>query len=140
MTGDIYHAVTERTILQFFPENTWSTDGFLNGVEDGYTLHQHGRSLLSSLFQVRVNSILGLQPEKRGRSYISGMLLGCEIAEATGSGFSPQDMAPLLVIGSDKLSRLYLEALAHLEYSAQSAPENLAARGLFKLAQTQKLI
>ncbi len=66
------------------------------------------QGLLSSLFTVRARNVLGgMGPEHCG-SYLSGLLIGDEIAAITGSHPAP---VPLLLGGSPSLQGLYLRAL-----------------------------
>ena len=65
--------------------------------------------ILSGLFQIRSKSILGLSAEDSARSYLSGMIISCEIAESAAGGFTTSQ--PVLVIGGKQLADIYLLGL-----------------------------
>ena len=138
MTGDVYKAVLESTILKASPVADWSQDAFLNGVKAGFKRTQDGRSMLSGLFQVRVNGILGMLPEEQIRSYLSGMLIGAEIAEGVGAGRGQRD--PFVVLGDAALTSLYLDALDACELSGEPGPADVVATGLYRLARQRALV
>lgn len=138
LTGDLYQAVLQQTILRVTPEGCWSEEAFREGVRDGYTRVRKGQGLLSGLFQVRAKSILGLSAEDSTRSFLSGMLIGCELAESAASGFATD--TSVIVIGGEQLTELYLLALKECGLHGQAAPADMAAKGLFRLARRKNLI
>lgn len=138
LTGDLYKAVLQQTILRTIPEGVWSEDAFREGVGAGFSRMQLGKGLLSGLFQVRAKSILGLSAEDSSRSYLSGMLIGCEIAERVAAGFAAS--RPVLVIGEAHLADMYLLALKECGLRGEAAPADIAARGLFRIARLKNLI
>jgi len=138
MTGDLYNAVRNNTILRAVSGSEWSTSGFNEGVKAGHEQAQQGKGLLSGLFQVRVKTILGLSQEASHESYLSGLLIGTEIFEATQKGYISEQ--PLTIIGTNRLSKLYARALNTCSIQAVTAPEDLAAQGLYTIAKARKLI
>jgi 2-dehydro-3-deoxygalactonokinase len=136
MTGDLFEAVLSQTILRATALGKWSDEDFITGVNTGYRRAESGRSLLSGLFQVRVADILGLDPELDKRSLLSGILVGSEIGEASLS----YGLEPVLVIGNERLSRLYLLALAACGLKAEKGPEDASAMGLWRMAQIKNLM
>ncbi|MEE4167195.1 MAG: 2-dehydro-3-deoxygalactonokinase, partial [Desulfocapsaceae bacterium] len=109
LTGDLYKAVLQQTILRVTPEGTWSEEAFREGTRDGFSRMRRGHGLLSGLFQIRAKGILGLSAEESARSYLSGMLIGCEIAESAAGGFATSKS--IIVIGGEQLADLYVLAL-----------------------------
>lgn len=138
LTGDLYKAVLQQTILRTTPEGFWSEDAFREGVRTGFSRMQRGQGLLSGLFQVRAKSILGLSEENSSRSYLSGMLIGCEIAESAAGGFTTSQ--PVLVIGGAHLADIYLLALKECGLRGEAGPSDIAAKGLFRIARLKNLI
>jgi 2-dehydro-3-deoxygalactonokinase len=139
LTGDLYKAVLQQTILRVTPEGSWSEDVFREGARDGFSRMQKGQGLLSGLFQVRAKGILGLSVEDSARSYLSGMLIGCEIAESAASGFTTTSTS-IIVIGGEQLADLYLLALKECGLHGEAAPADIAAKGLFRIARLKNLI
>jgi 2-dehydro-3-deoxygalactonokinase len=138
LTGDLYQAVLQQTILRVTPEGIWSEEAFREGVRDGFSRMKRGQGLLSGLFQVRAKSILGLSAEDSARSYLSGMLIGCEIAESAAVGSAVS--SSILVIGGEQLAELYLLALKECDLRGEAAPADIAAKGLFRIARLKNLI
>jgi 2-dehydro-3-deoxygalactonokinase len=140
LSGDLYHAITRQTILQTMPPGEWSDEAFLFGVTTGFHRTQEGRTLLSGLFQLRVRSILDLPPDMDGRSVLSGILIGCEVAEGSKEFVLQQQHTPVLVIGSQELTRLYLLALEACGMQGTTGPKHAVARGLYQIARIKKIL
>lgn len=138
MTGDLYGAVRDHTILKAISGKEWSENSFHEGVETGYTGVQNGKGLLNSLFQTRVKTILGISEAADNQSYLSGLLIGTEIGEARRAGYILNQ--PVTVLGADRLSELYILALKFCSIHGIAAPSEVAATGLFKIAKTAQLI
>jgi 2-dehydro-3-deoxygalactonokinase len=142
MTGDLYSAALNHTILRTLPEEDGSQEIFLRGVRRGFARGQQGGTLLSEMFQVRVGAVLGLAPKAGGRRYLSGLLIGFEIAAGMKSGFAEcvADGKQVLVVGERPLSQRYLDALAACKIAAQHQPPHSAARGLYRIAKAKALV
>lgn len=138
MTGDLFNAVLQKTILGSTETGSWSDEAFRAGVKLGYQRMEKGGGLLSVLFQARVKDILKLQPELDTRSVISGILVGHEIAEGSGCGF--QCSEPILVIGNEQLTNLYLLALSTCSLKGEKGPQDVSAQGLYRIAQNKNLV
>ena len=138
MTGDLYSAVRHGTILRALAATEWSAESFHEGVETGYGETRSGKGLLTRLFQTRVKTILGLSQETANESYLSGLLIGTEIAEAIEDGYPGRQ--PLTIIGTSNLSELYATALNACSIKTITAPEDLAASGLYRIAKERQLI
>jgi 2-dehydro-3-deoxygalactonokinase len=86
---------------------------------------EHG--LLGSLFSVRARDLLeGIDP-KHNRSYLSGLLIGDELAAIASSHPAP---VPLVLGGSSSLQRLYRRALELLGAGTRVfvIPESITTR------------
>lgn len=138
MTGDLFNAVKNNTILRTVSKNTWRQDDFQSGVHDGFSHMKAGKSLLTSLFQTRVATILGLSPNTGSESYLSGLFIGTEIAEAISAGYHSSE--PLLILGNDRLSKLYITALNICDLTGEPAPADSAALGLYRIASLAGII
>lgn len=138
MTGELFAIVIKHSILRSVSDSIWSDNAFLRGVRKGFSFAQTGSGLLSALFQVRVETILGQEQEPASVSQVSGLLIGAEIAEAVQSGFNK--VQTKLIIGEDRLSRIYRMALSECGIDAAAGPEDVSALGLYRIARHKKLI
>jgi 2-dehydro-3-deoxygalactonokinase len=142
MTGDLYSAVLTHTILSKLPQDDGSQGIFLRGVRQGYARGQQGGTLLSEMFQVRVEAVLGLAPKECGRRFLSGLLIGFEIAAGMNCGLTEgvADGKQILVVGEGPLALRYLDALAACGIAARHQPPHSAARGLYRIAKAKALV
>ncbi len=104
MTGELFAAVRKATILgQGMGQPGTDPDAFRRGVERGL----RDPAVTAALFSVRVESLAGrLTPEGAG-DYLSGLLIGAEIAAQDGD----RD-ARIIVAGAPDLAARYGQALA----------------------------
>jgi len=142
MTGEMYAALSKHTILG----RTMQTDGgsddeaFLRGAAVAHSAD--GRAgLLSNMFSCRTLGLTGALSPSAQADYLSGLLIGHEIAAlltlSQDHGGLPQTLA---LIGEDALCQRYRLALdlygvAHVEIVA-----NATERGLWKLASQAGLL
>ncbi len=138
MTGDLFSAVRNHTILRAMIQGNWTETGFTAGVHEGFRQEQNSKGLLSTLFQTRVKSILGLSSHAEDECYLSGILIGTEIAEALQTGYTTEK--PIIVAGEEKLTQLYLLALKALGQQGEAASPDISARGLYTIARLKQLI
>jgi 2-dehydro-3-deoxygalactonokinase len=109
MSGEIFDRLTAQGLLASVVEGQ-AHDGaaFREGVEAG----SGGRlGLATLLFGARARVIRGGLGKADGASYIRGLLIGSEIADALRVYPSLGD-APVALVGTGPLSRLYASALA----------------------------
>ena len=137
MTGEIFAIVMKHSILGSTSGSTWSDNAFKKGVRKGFSFAETRGGLLSGLFQVRVETILGLESAADSSSQVSGLLIGCEIAEAVRSGFNK--VQKKLIIGEARLVEIYRMALSECGVEAALAPEDVSAYGLYRIAKHKKL-
>lgn len=104
MTGELFAAVRKATMLGVgMGAPGADPDAFRRGVERGL----EDRSLSAALFSVRVESLAGRLEPAGAADYLSGLLIGAEIA-----GQEPERLSgPLTLIGDPALSARYEEAL-----------------------------
>lgn len=138
MTGELFAIVMKHSILRSVSGNIWNDEPFKRGVHQGFSFGRNGSGLLSGLFQVRVQTILGQESEADSSSHVSGLLIGCEIAEAVGSGFNK--IQPKLIVGGTGLSEIYCMALAECGIEAVVAMEDVSAHGLYRIARYKGLL
>lgn len=116
MTGDLHAAVLNHTVV-----STLATTGaeaisatFDHGVDSGRT---HHAELTHVLFGARSRVLFGELAAEDVPDYVSGLLIGAEIAAALET--SPSES--VLVVGSEHLSALYQRALTRCDVEARVA-------------------
>ncbi len=138
MTGELFSALTEHTILGRLVTDDEDPDSFLDGVREGFSSAGDTGGILSKLFGARARPIMNKMRQESIRDYISGLLLGTEIQEALGSGLK-KDVNPV-ICGASALAGRYEIALEACGFHPETADENLAAAGLLRVACDAKLI
>ncbi len=135
MTGEIFAALRGHTILgSFIEDSPFQEAGFRMGVTSGISA---GKGLLNHLFHARTMPLFGKIGEKMTGDFLSGILVGSEIAAATET--LEQD-AVVTIVGRDDLADRYDIALQEAGFSSKRAAENIAARGHFEIAQAAGLL
>ena len=125
MTGDLFRAIRESTILHSVAQHAPDDEGsFLQGVaragQNGELGHQ--------LFGVRTLVLTGKMNERSASSYLSGLLIGREVKEMARKDDD------IHLIGEPALCVLYQEALREFGVSSTIEPEGAALRGLLRIA------
>jgi len=127
MTGEIYDLLQGHSILgRLMTKGAVTADRwFLEGV----TLAQDG-GLLGRLFSARSRVLVDELPESEVRSYLSGLLIGDELAAAL-----PGPESEVYLLGAPALVALYETALTSLGHKVATLDSDSVAGGLFGLAQ-----
>jgi 2-dehydro-3-deoxygalactonokinase len=142
MTGELYAVLLQHSILGRLagaPATPGSLDerAFARGVARG--LDEPGLS--HAIFGARTLALTGgLGPAEVG-DWLSGVLIGHEIASARARFRAGSDAGvKVRIIGSDALAARYAAALAQAGIEAAPGPADAAARGLYAIARTARLI
>ncbi|NKB57596.1 MAG: hypothetical protein GKS00_14815 [Alphaproteobacteria bacterium] len=108
MTGDLHAAILNHTIVGKLSIGDGSSDpdAFTQGVSAGYA---HHGDLTHILFGARSRVLFGELSPENVSDYLSGLLIGAELASALKT--HDMDAAPLKLIGSDAHAALYHRAL-----------------------------
>ncbi|QHG86876.1 2-dehydro-3-deoxygalactonokinase [Xanthomonas sp. NCPPB 1638] len=132
MTGELYAVLCQHSILgKLIPDPHAELDerAFLLGIarsaEPGGLSHH--------LFGTRTLGLFDRLDAQALPSYLSGLLIGHELREHRGTH------ATVHLVGSPALAQRYALALTHLGVQTQYHPEDLAAAGLYALAQQRAL-
>lgn len=112
MTGELFDLITTHSVLRHSTGQGWHSETFSEAVADA--LKTPGL-LSTGLFGVRAASLLHGVSGAKGRSRISGLLIGTEIASVRE--WMPVD--EVTVIGADALAGHYQHALKIAGYAAQ---------------------
>ena len=134
MTGEVFGALKEHTILgRLMREGAPDPDGFARGVRASTTLGSAG-ALLNRLFATRTYGLMNRLPDTALSDYLSGLLVGAEIAEAT-----KQIEDRVTIIASPELGLRYTEALKLLGHDSTLAPGDCVATGHWRIARAAGL-
>lgn len=137
MTGEIFALLRQHSILGRLMAADAMPDlnaaSFEAGAEVGFN---HGEDLLHRLFEVRTLGLFERLSADDAPSYLSGLLIGAEIAAALQRE-SPS--APTL-IGARPLCAAYQRVLAAQGIAARIADEDVTPRGLWRIARAAGMI
>lgn len=134
MTGEVFGALKEHTILGRLMQDGASVEGFARGVREGAALGSAG-ALLNRAFATRTYGLMDRLSADALADYLSGLLIGAEVAEATR-----QTKGAVTIIASPALAQRYADALRLMGYESTLAPENCVAAGHWQLARAAGLI
>ena len=156
MTGELYAVLARHSILgrlfaeQAAPDGPHQQQAFTDGLQRAF---DDPTGLTSLLFSVRAEGLFGCYDGQQMPAYLSGLLLGAEIAHARGTALHPgtnlepardaatDSSAPVtLLIGSDTLVTRYAAALERAGIDAIPVPDAPVAEGLLALASSAGLI
>jgi 2-dehydro-3-deoxygalactonokinase len=125
MTGDLYKAIRENTILRASTLQPPTDDrAFLDGVARS----KQAGALAHHLFGVRTLVLTGALKQSAASSYLSGILIGHEVKAMVREG------EQVHLVGDPGLCRLYQSALRESGVSTSVEPEGAALRGLLRIA------
>jgi 2-dehydro-3-deoxygalactonokinase len=129
LTGEAFSALSGHTILARMMNTSapFHPGGFARGVARA---KQPG-GLLHHLFGLRAASLFDEIEEDEAASFLSGLLIGHEVAAALEGGVAP----PVVLIGAAALTARYAAALDAFGVPHRSADADAAARGLARIAE-----
>ncbi len=140
VTGELFAAIRDHTLAGAFARAAQPKGpgpAFTLGVRRGAAAARgEGPGLLAALFGARSLPLMGRLAEDDAGEYLSGLLVGAEIAEARR--LFPNDEPQ--IAGAKALVKRYLAAFAVLGEEARAAPSRAAARGLLVLARQAGLL
>lgn len=135
MTGEIFAALKEHTILGTLMEGEdFNEEAFEMGVAAGL---DSKTSLLHDLFHVRTLPLMGKIPKVATADYMSGMLIGAEVAAATRD---VEDIGTITIVGRNDLSDRYETVLHTAGFQSRRAPDDIVAKGHFLIARAAGLL
>ena len=114
MTGELHHILLNHSLVGAgLPEQLASQSAFSAGLERGI----NDNALLPRLFEVRAAHVLGELSRSEVSEFLSGLLIGNEVATMTRHyALSPRQSVTL--VASPSLSQRYVTALSLLGYQA----------------------
>ena len=123
ITGEMFALLKQYGLLRHhITEEVQVSPDFFRGIDDGMAEQGLGRRL----FSVRGDALLAELSNQAASDYVSGLLIGAEIAE--GLREMPPGSEPIGITGAPLLAGLYKAALAHLGYAARPVDAHAALR------------
>ncbi len=108
MTGELHHLLLKHSLVGAgLPEQETSPEAFATGLEKGLS----EPALLPQLFEIRASHVLGNLPREAVGEFLSGLLIGAEVA--TMCERFPGEQAITLVAGKSLADR-YQQALSRV--------------------------
>ncbi|WP_295243731.1 2-dehydro-3-deoxygalactonokinase [uncultured Brevundimonas sp.] len=127
MTGELFAAIRKGTILGAdMGEPGVDDDAFAAGVERSL----RDPAVTAALFSVRVEGLAGRLSAASSADYLSGLLIGAEVAAQADA-----NQRPVVLIGAEALSRRYAAALAQGGFQDVRIADGAAAtaKGLWRI-------
>ncbi|QKH36436.1 2-dehydro-3-deoxygalactonokinase [Achromobacter pestifer] len=141
MTGEVYAALRGHTILGRTMADAASADmaAFERGLKvAGAPAGRAG--VLSTIFSTRALGLTGeLAPESQA-DYLSGLLIGHEIAALADMLQQQGELPRIVLCGDPALCRRYIQAMQHYGLGTPEEAQNATERGLWHLAVCAGLV
>ncbi|MBJ9258205.1 2-dehydro-3-deoxygalactonokinase [Citrobacter amalonaticus] len=102
MTGELHHLLLQHSLVGAgLPEQQASSDAFVAGLARGI----HSPAVLPQLFEVRASHVLGHLPREQVSEFLSGLLIGAEVASMSEQFAGSQSIT--IVAGTALTSRYH---------------------------------
>ena len=134
MTGEFYAMLAQHSILsKSLPDASdkppaLDQTAFLQGIDRAMTSNVSGQSLLGNAFSTRVKSLFNELQPAQAASYLSGLVIGDELAAMRLPAGSQ-----VIVIGSPTLCERYNLALSHQGVQTRAIGNQAAWAGLHSI-------
>jgi len=119
MTGELYGLLCQNSTLVTPGDAIFDEAAFVAGVRAARSL-----SMIAALFQTRARTVLGHLAAEHSRAFLSGVLIGAEVATLTGA-----PTGKIVLAAGESFARQYALALSELAPGAavvQIPPADLA--------------
>lgn len=134
MTGEVYALLTQHGILGRLMQ--FGGDFVATAFDDGVRLGlEHPGELLHTLFAARTAGLMGERSADALPDFLSGLLIGSEIAAARGC----TDVAQAVLLGDSALCDRYARAMRSAGVAVQRAVADATTRGQWRVAQAAGL-
>ncbi|MGF6230986.1 2-dehydro-3-deoxygalactonokinase [Inquilinus ginsengisoli] len=145
MTGEAFAVLAEHSILgRLMDGRAYDQPAFRRGLAVGAAA---GGGLLRRLFSARTLGLFGELEPKAAGSYLSGLLIGAEVADARSTvadaiGAAATGAAPdeVTIVGGAELSARYAEAIEAAGLRSRIAPADTTVKALWRLAKHAELV
>lgn len=137
MTGEMFGLLSTSSILSRLaePADDFHPDAFDWGLSVG---GDDPAALTSSIFSARTWALDGRLPAEKINDYLSGMLIGAEVAAQLTT--TADSAAPFIICGTADLTMRYSRALRRCGRQTTEADPRAAATGLFRIAEQSGLV
>ena len=133
MTGELYAVLREHSILGRLAVAGSDDSAFDRGVKHSL---RAGAAVTHDLFSARTLALTGTLAPTGVADYLSGLLLGAEIAAARAwLARRSLERAMVMLLGDATLLARYRRALSLAGIDALPGPSDAAARGLWRIAR-----
>ncbi|EGT4255178.1 2-dehydro-3-deoxygalactonokinase [Citrobacter amalonaticus] len=120
MTGELHHLLLQHSLVGTgLPEQQASSDAFAAGLAHGID----SPAVLPQLFEVRASHVLGHLPREQVSEFLSGLLIGAEVASM--HDFIAHEQAITIVAGASLTSR-YQQAFHAMGRDVSAVPGDTA--------------
>jgi 2-dehydro-3-deoxygalactonokinase len=137
MTGEVFQLLSDHSILgRLMPPGLAADADDWDAFDRALDHAARGGGLLSDIFAVRTLGLFDQVPASGLKSYLSGLLIGHEIAAATATGQGE----PVTIVGESRLAQRYARALARRGHRVDLAGEDVVVDGLRFLAGAAGLV
>ena len=125
MTGEMFALLAEQSVLRFsVSDSDWHQKTFTEAVVEAY---RQPASISNLLFSVRAGDVLNHPQGPYGKSRLSGLLIGLELAGAR----SMQANGVVHLVGGSELASIYQQAMAVVGIEAKvHGGESIVLAGL----------
>jgi 2-dehydro-3-deoxygalactonokinase len=139
MTGEIFSTLTSTgTLAQLMQPGELDEEAFDRGLARG---HGEARALLHTLFGVRTLGLFERMPRSSLASYLSGLLIGAEIADALHWVANYASGNSIIAIGSALLVNNYVRAARQFGVAPEPVESSaVLPSALFMIARQARLI
>lgn len=128
MTGEIFTLLSQHSLLR----HHIATDArYGDAFERGLAIGARQAGLARHLFSVRANALLEKMSGADAGSFVSGLLIGAELADALQINEWSSERPPVHLIGNRRLIDLYAKALAHFDIRSTAMDSGLACAAGF---------
>ena len=138
MTGELFALLREHSVLArlMAPNDDFDGAAFDRGV--AAARQTRGQDLGRLLFSVRALGLFGELAAAGAADYLSGLLIGNELASALAAG-DAASTATMALVGETALCERYSRALGAWGLPAEHFEQPLAAAGLWRLGRAAGL-
>lgn len=136
MTGELFQLLSEHGIVSHsvqLDSTSFDEEAFVRGVQLALS---DPSGLSSHVFSVRTLQLLGRQGLAAGRDYLSGVLIGHELASGLRGGSGDE----LTIIGNSALASRYLVAARVAGSNARAMSGDCAFAGCWMIARARTLL
>ena len=134
MTGELYAVLVQHSILgRLMQPGSAAPAAFADGARLGLAEHAH---LSHLVFAARTTGLMGTRSADELPDFLSGLLVGAEIASARLRGAPPA----VTLLGEDALCERYAAALALADVAVQRAAPEATTRGQWRVAVAAGLV